>query len=54
MKLNKDGSLTFYISDFYDFDYIDTIGGKNYGHKIFNEINNKAYYQQKANKLNLI
>ncbi|DAB00539.1 MAG: hypothetical protein KIC88_07050 [Acinetobacter sp.] len=51
MKLNKDGSLTFYISDFYDFDYIDTIGGKNYGHKIFNEINNKAYYQQKANKL---
>lgn len=28
MKLNKDGSLTFYISDFYDFDYIDTIGGK--------------------------
>lgn len=52
MKLNKDGSLTFYISDFYDFDYIDTTGKKeNYGHKIFSEINNKAYYQQKANKL---
>ena len=51
IKQNSDGSVSFKICDFYDFDYLNTKSTDSLKTKVVNRINNNAFHQQAANKL---
>ena len=51
IKQNSDGSVSFKICDFYDFDYLNTKLTDSLKTKAVNRINNNAFHQQAAKKL---
>ena len=51
MKKEDDGSISFVISDLFDFDYLYENENDDWKEKGIKYINNNAYRQQKANKL---
>ncbi len=51
MKKEDDGSISFVISDLFDFDYWYENGNDDQINKAIKYVNNNAYRQQKANKL---
>ena len=51
MKQNSDGSISFIISDFYDFDYLKHNKGENFVYKNIVEANNRAASQQEKRRL---
>ena len=51
MKQNSDGSISFIISDFYDFDYMKHRKGEDFVYKNIVNANNRAASQQEKRKL---
>ena len=51
MKQNSDGSISFIISDFYDFDYMKHRKGEGLKYSIIVEANNRAASQQEKRRL---
>ena len=51
MKKEDDGSISFVISDLFDFDYWYENENDDWKERVIKYINNNAYRQQKANKL---
>ena len=51
MKQNSDGSISFIISDFYDFDYLKHNKGENFVYKNIVDANNRAASQQEKRRL---
>ena len=51
MKQNSDGSISFTISDFYDFDYMKHRKGESFGYSFIVDANNRAVRQQEKMRL---
>ncbi len=51
MKQNSDGSISFTISDFYDFDYMKHHKGESFGYSFIVDANNRAASQQEKGRL---